>query len=73
MIRTQIAIVMVDENRNAAIGSVLREPWLLLNVLANVDALEDVVGLAIRLFQLFEDNGGFVACRTHQLACLVVI
>lgn len=39
---TQVAIVVIDEDWNATIGPVLCEPWLFLDVLADVDALETV-------------------------------
>ena len=58
----QPTIVMIHQHRNTAIGAFLCEPRLFLNVLADVDALEDVVGLAVCFFQLLEDDGGFVAC-----------
>ena len=51
---------MIYENRYATIWPILCEPVLFLNVLSDVDALEDVFGLSVRLLQLFEDNGGFM-------------
>lgn len=59
---TQITLVMVDQDWNATIWAFVCEPLLLLDVLANVDALVYIVRLAVCLFQLFEDNARLVAC-----------
>ena len=58
----ELAVVVVDKHRNAAIGAEVGEPLLLLNVLHDGDGLEDIVWLAVGLLQFLEDNGGFVAC-----------
>ena len=50
-----------DEDGDASVRALLCKPRLFLDVLANVDALEDVVGLSVGLFELFEDDGGLVA------------
>lgn len=63
---------MIDEHRDAAVGTLLCEPRLFLNVLADVDALEDVVGLAVGLLQLLEDDGSFVTCATESAQSLDV-
>ena len=53
---------MIDKHRDPPIRALLNKPWLFLDVLADVDALEDVVGLAVGFFEFLEDDGGFVAC-----------
>ena len=58
----ELAIVVVDEHGNTAIGTEVGEPFLLLDVLHDGDGLEDIVRLAIGLLQFLEDDGGFVAC-----------
>ena len=57
---TKVTIIVVDEDGNATIRAILREPWLFLNVLADVDALENIFWFAVRLFQLFQYDGGLV-------------
>lgn len=60
-IRTQIAVVVINEDGDTAIGTVLGEPFLLLDIISNVDALVDVFRFAaVGLFQLFEGNGSLV-------------
>lgn len=56
----KVIAVMVHNGGNSSIGRVLCEPRLLLNVLADVDTLPDVV-LAVRSLQFLEDNRGFVS------------
>ena len=56
----EVAVVMVDQDRDAAVGVEGSEPRLLLDVLADVDGLHGVV-LAIGVPQLLEEDGGFDA------------
>lgn len=58
----EVVTVMIDDSRNAAVGRIFREPRFFLDVLADVDALPDVV-FSVRGFELFEHNAGFVSIR----------
>lgn len=51
---------MVDDYGDPPIRTELCEPWLFLDVLANVDPLP-CIGLAVGGFELFEEDGDFVA------------
>ncbi|KAH9839614.1 hypothetical protein Tdes44962_MAKER08069 [Teratosphaeria destructans] len=61
LLNRQSTIIVVDQHWNASIWTKSYKPGFFLNVLANVDALEDIVWLAICFLDLFENDGGFVA------------
>jgi hypothetical protein len=61
----KLIAVVVDNCRNLPIRRVLGKPWLLLNILYNVDALVGVV-LAINFLQLLEQNRSFMAIRSAE-------
>jgi len=52
---SKATLIVVYDDRNAAIRTELSEPLLLLNVLPDVDALKCVV-LAVCFLQLLEDD-----------------
>lgn len=56
----QVVVVVVHNGRDAAVGVNGGEPWLLLDVLRDVYALERVVK-TICLLELLEQDAGFVA------------
>lgn len=56
----EVAVVVVNQDRDAAVGVEGSEPRLLLDVLADVDGLHGVV-LAVGVPQLLEEDGGFDA------------
>ena len=70
---TKAAAVMVDEHGDAAVGPLFGEPRLLLDVLANVDALHHVVGFAVGGAQLFEEDGRLVACAEASVGGSFVV
>lgn len=53
--------VVIDKYRDTSIRANVSEPGLLLDVLHDVDALEDVIRAAVCVLELFEENGRFVA------------
>ena len=64
---TQIAVVVVDEDRDSTIGSIFREPMLFLNIFSNIDALVDIFWLAIRFFKFLENDCCLLAYQRYQL------
>jgi hypothetical protein len=56
---------MIHNNRNATVRAQLSEPLLLLDILRDIDRLPCEV-LAIRLLQLFKDDGSFPAIRRAE-------
>lgn len=50
----QLAIVVIDKDWDPAVRPQIREPLLFLDILHDGDALEGVVGLAVRFFQLLQ-------------------
>src|SRR5690242_3326898 len=71
----EVALVMVYDDRDTAVWTQLGEPLLLLDILANVDALPCVV-LAVCFLQLLEQDGGLPAVwctpceQLNALVCL---
>jgi len=62
----ELAVVMIDEHGDTAVGPQVGEPLLFLDVLHYADALEDIVGFPVGLFDLFKDDGRFVACTSPR-------
>lgn len=56
----KLLVVMIYDDRDAAVGVERSEPWLLLDVLHDVDALNDEWE-AVSLLQFLQDNASLVA------------
>lgn len=67
------AFVVVNEDGDAAVGPVGREPGLFLRVFHYVDGLVDVVE-AVGFFELFEEDGDFeaIGCRGEKVSEFIV-
>ena len=57
---SEAIVVVVYNGRNASIGVDGSEPGLLLNILANVDALGRILQ-AVRILELLEKDRGFIS------------
>lgn len=57
---SEVAAIMVNDDGDPAVGTVLGEPGLFLYVGTDVNAL-DGVGFVVSGLQFFEEDGDFVA------------
>ena len=55
----ETVFIVIDENGNTAIGSQIGEPWLLLCVLRDVDALIHII-LSVGLLELLQEDSNLV-------------
>jgi len=62
LLDSEAALVVVNHDRNTAVGSQVCEPLLFLDILHDRDVLEGIMRLAVSFLKLLEDDGSFVAC-----------